>query len=307
MRAGVWYCAGAYFLWALFPLYFRLLVRSGALEIIAARIFFSFVVCVLALLLLRQWRSFRELLRDRRVVLVMSLAGVLIAVNWTAYVYGVNTGRTLDAALGYFINPLVAAVLGVVVLGERLNRIQWVAFGIGAVASVVLIIGYGQVPWIAFILAISFGSYGLVKKRVGGRVPVLHGLTMETAALTPIALAYVGYLVWTSQLTAHPTETYGWLVYLAGPVTVVPLLLFAAGAARVQLVTLGMLQYIAPIGQFLVGWLVFNEPMPAARWAGFVLVWLSVALFFFSAWRTWRLTHRPVMDRDSRGLPPPRT
>lgn len=292
MRAGVWYCAGAYFLWALFPLYFRLLERSGALEIIAARIVFSFVVCILALFLLRQWKSFRELVRDRRVVLVMSLAGVLIAINWTAYVYGVNTDRTLDAALGYFINPLVAAVLGVLVLGERLNRIQWLAFGIGAVASVVLIVGYGKVPWIAFVLALSFGTYGLVKKRVGGKVPALDGLTIETAALTPIALVYVGYLTWTSQLTAPPTEAYGWLVYLAGPVTVVPLLLFAVGAARVQLVTLGMLQYIAPIGQFLVGWLVFSEPMPAARWAGFILVWVSVGLFVFSAWRTWRLTQR---------------
>lgn len=299
MRAGVWYCAGAYFLWALFPLYFRLLERSGALEIIAARIVFSFVVCILALVLLRQWTSFRELLRDRRVVLVMSLAGVLIAVNWTAYVYGVNTGRTLDAALGYFINPLVAAVLGVAVLGERLNRIQWLAFGIGALASVVLIVGYGEVPWIAFILAVSFGTYGLVKKRVGGRVPALDGLTVETAALTPIALVYVGYLWWSSQLTAAPIQSYGWLVYLAGPITVVPLLLFAAGAARVQLVTLGMLQYIAPIGQFLVGWLIFNEPMPAARWAGFILVWVSVGLFVFSAWRTWRLTHRSVLERHS--------
>lgn len=299
MRAGVWYCASAYFLWALFPLYFRLLERSGALEIIAARIVFSFVVCVVALFLLRQWKSLGELIRDRRVLAVMSLAGVLIAINWTVYVYGVNTGRTLDAALGYFINPLVAAGLGVLVLGERLNRIQWLAFGVGALASGVLVVGYGKVPWIAFVLALSFGSYGLVKKRVGGRVPALDGLTIETAVLTPVALVYVGYLMWTSQLTAPPTQPYGWLVYLAGPVTVVPLLLFAAGAARVRLVTLGMLQYIAPIGQFLVGWLVFDEPMPAARWAGFVLVWISVGLFALSAWRTWRLTQQSAHRRDA--------
>lgn len=288
MKAGVWYCVGAYFLWALFPLYFKLLERSGALEIIASRIVFSFLSCLIVLAIVRRWSKLRVLVRDKRTVLIMTVAGVLIAINWTGYVYGVNTGRTLDAALGYFINPLVAALLGVLVLRERLNRLQWVAFGIGGLACVVIIIGYGKVPWIAFLLAFSFGSYGLVKKRVGGRVPALEGMTMETAALTPVALAYVAWLAATSGLTAPPDQAYGWLVYLAGPITLVPLLLFAAGAARVPLVTLGMVQYIAPIGQFLVGWLVFDEPMPLSRWLGFALVWVSVALFALSAYRNWR-------------------
>lgn len=288
MRDGVWQSVGAYFLWALFPLYFRLLERSGALEVIASRIIFSCVVCFVAILLLRQWKSFKEIASQPRVWWVLGLAGTLIAVNWTAYVYGVTTGRTLDAALGYFINPLVAAALGVIVLGERLSRAQWIAFAFGFAACGVLIVGYGEVPWIAFVLAITFGFYGLLKKRIGAKVTPLAGLAIETSVLVPVALLYVGFLAFRSELTAVPSEPYGWLVYLAGPITVAPLLLFAAGAAKVRLVTLGMVQYIAPIGQFLVGWLVFNEPMPLSRWVGFALVWVSVLIFIVSGYRAWR-------------------
>ena len=290
MRAGFWYCLSAYLIWAIFPLYFKLLGRSGALEIIASRIVFSFLSCLVALLVIRNWSTLLKLLKDRRVVAVMALAGTLIAINWTGYVYGVNTGRTLDAALGYFINPLVAAVLGVLILGERLSRMQWLAFGIGALACVVIIVGYGKVPWIAFLLAASFGTYGLVKKRVGGKVPALEGMTLETAALTPVAFGYVAYLAATDSLTAPPNTSYGWLVYLAGPITLVPLLLFAAGASRLPLVTVGMIQYVAPVGQFLVGWLVFDEPMPLSRWVGFVLVWISIAIFVYCAYRAWSIT-----------------
>lgn len=299
VRVGVLQCVGAYFLWALFPLYFRLLERSGAFEVIAARVTFSCLVCFIAITVLRQWKQLVKLARDRRVWFVMGLAGILITINWTVYVYGVNTGRTLDAALGYFINPLVIAMLGVLVLKERLKPAQWVAFGFGAAACVVIAVGYGQVPWIAFTLAGSFGLYGLVKKRVGAKVPPLAGLTFETTVVTPIALVYVAFLATRGGLTALPTEPYGWLVYLAGPITVIPLLLFAAGAAKVELVTVGIVQYIAPIGQFLVGWLVFAEPMPLSRWIGFVLVWISVSIFAISAYRQWRIgvrsrpTHPP--------------
>lgn len=288
VRVGVWQCVGAYFLWALFPLYFRLLERSGAFEVIAARVVFSCLVCFVVIVALRRWQQFVELIRDRRVVAVMALAGVLITINWTGYVYGVNSGRTLDAALGYFINPLFAAFLGVVVLKEKLRAAQWVAFAFGAAACVVITIGYGQIPWIAFTLAGSFGLYGLVKNRVGAKVPPLSGLALETAVVTPLALIYVGYLATRGTLTALPTEPYGWLVYLAGPITVIPLLLFAAGAGKVPLVTVGIVQYIAPIGQFLIGWLVFNEPMPLSRWIGFFLVWISVVIFAVSALLSWR-------------------
>lgn len=283
MRHGMVYGVLAYLAWSLFPLYFRLLERSGALEIIGYRVVCSLLFCGLLIAVMGQWDQVRDVLRQRRATAMLALAGVLVTLNWTFYVMGVNSGRTLDAALGYFINPLVAAVLGVVVLGERLSRLQWVAFGVGALACVVLVVGYGEVPWIGFGVAATFGVYGLLKNRVGARVPALVGLGVETAAVAPVLLGYLLWLGWTGAATASPITGYGWLMYLAGPITAVPLLLFAAGARRLPLVTLGMIQYVAPIGQFLIGWLVFGEPMPASRWVGFALVWVAVALFAAAA------------------------
>ncbi|TRY18823.1 EamA family transporter RarD [Tessaracoccus rhinocerotis] len=283
MDKGLLYGGGAYLLWALFPLYFKLLEDSPALEIIGYRVVCSLLFCVLLLAVGRQWRAVRAVLSNRRATWTLALAGVLVTANWTFYVVGVNSGRTLDAALGYFINPLVAAVLGVAVLGERLSRVQWVAFAVGTLACAVLIVGYGQVPWIAFGVAGTFGVYGLIKKQVGAKVPALVGLGVETAAVTPVMMAYLVWLGLAGGSTADPGTAYGWLMYLAGPITAVPLLLFAAGARRLRLVTLGMIQYIAPIGQFVLGWLVFDEPMPAQRWVGFVLVWTAVAMFVASA------------------------
>ncbi len=296
MRAGVLYSVAAYLLWSLFPLYFKLLARSGPLEIIGYRVVCSLVFCAIILFLVRGWHDVRALLTSRRTLLALALAGVLVTINWTIYVFGVNSGHTLDAALGYFINPLVAAALGVVVLRETMSRIQWVAFVVGAIACVVLAAGYGKVPWIAFGVAGSFGVYSLVKKQVGAKVTALAGLTIETATVAPLMVAYLVWLSLTGASTVEVASPYGWLMLAAGPVTAVPLLLFAASARRVRLVTLGMIQYIAPIGQFLLGWLVFDEPMPPERWAGFGLVWLAVALFAGSA--LWQLTRRFPRGRD---------
>ncbi len=273
----------AYVLWALFPLYFKLVERSGALEVVAYRVVCSLLLALLLLWGLGRWRSARSVIRDRRSRRLLALAGFLVAANWSIYVVGVVTDKTLDAALGYFINPLVAAALGVLVLRESLSRVQWLAFGIGAVAVVVLVLGYGEVPWIALGVATTFGIYGLLKKQLGATVAPLPGLAVETAAVAPVALAYLAWLQLSGLSTVSPVEPYGWLVYLSGPVTLVPLLLFAAGAKEMRLVTLGMIQYIAPIGQFLLGWLVFDEPMPPERWLGFLLVWLAVAIFAASA------------------------
>ncbi|RMB59630.1 EamA family transporter RarD [Tessaracoccus antarcticus] len=287
MRAGVVYSAAAYLLWSLFPLYFTLLARSGPLEIIGYRVVCSLVFCVLILAVVGGWRDVRGLLAQRRTALMLVAAGVLVTVNWTVYVVGVNSGRTLDAALGYFINPLVAAVLGVVVLRETMSRVQWVAFVVGVVACVVLALGYGKVPWIAFGVASTFGVYSLVKKQVGAKVTALSGLTVETATVAPVMVAYLVWLTLSGGSTVEVASPYGLLMMAAGPITAIPLLLFAAGARRVRLVTLGMIQYIAPIGQFLLGWLVFHEPMPPERWVGFALVWVAVALFAGSA--LWQL------------------
>lgn len=290
VRAGVLYSVAAYLLWSLFPLYFKLLSRSGALEIIGYRVVWALVFCMLTLTVFGGWRDVRGLLTSRRTAMVLAAAGVLVSLNWTVYVVGVNSGRTLDAALGYFINPLVAAALGVLVLRETMSRVQWVAFAVGAVACVVLILGYGKVPWIAFGVAGSFGLYSLLKKQVGAKVTALSGLTIETATVAPVMVAYLVWLSMSGGSTVNLASPYGLLMVAAGPITAIPLLLFAAGARRVRLVTLGMIQYIAPIGQFLLGWLVFNEPMPPERWVGFALVWVAVGLFAGSA--LWQLSRR---------------
>ncbi len=269
----------AYLMWGFFPLFFKLLENSGAVEIVAHRAIWSLVFCLLLIVILRQGKALLQVLRKRRAVLILALAGLLVAVNWSIYIYGITTHRTLDAALGYFINPLFSALLGVLVLREKLSRLQWVAFGFGMAAVIVMIVAYGQVPFVALGVATSFAIYGLAKKSVGAHVDPFAGLAIETAAITPIAVAY---LIW---LSAHQTTTIffgtttGWLAVLAGPITALPLLFFAAAARRVSLVTIGILQYIAPISQFLLGWLAFGEPMPPERWAGFILVWIAVILF----------------------------
>ncbi|MFT3889578.1 MAG: EamA family transporter RarD [Arachnia sp.] len=282
-RTGLGYGLAAYLLWGLFPLYFTLFARSGALEVVAHRALWSLMFCVLLLTVLRQWRDLRAALRDRKLALGLAVAGVLIVVNWSTYVFAVLIGHTLETALGYFINPLAVAALGILVLGERLRRLQWVAMGFGAASVLVMVIGYGQVPWIALILAGSFGTYSLVKKVAGRSVGALPGLAIETGAVAPIALGYLLWLGLAGQATATPLSGYGALLATTGIVTAVPLLLFAAAARRVSMVTIAVLQYIAPIGQFLLGWLVFHEPMPPMRWAGFALVWAAVAAFVVDA------------------------
>ena len=280
-RAGLGYGLAAYILWGLFPLYFQFFGRSGALEVVAHRALWSLGFCLLLIAMLRQWGLLRAALADRRTVAALALAGGLIVVNWTTYVFAVMTERTLETALGYFINPLAVAGLGILVLGERLRRLQWVAMAFGIASVAVMVVGYGQVPWIALTLAGSFGFYSLVKKLAGRSVGALPGLAIETAAVAPVAAAYLAYLAVTGGSTA--TGGYGALLATTGIVTAIPLLLFAAAARRVSMITIAILQYLAPIGQFLVGWLVFNEPMPAARWAGFTLVWAAVALFVADA------------------------
>ncbi len=282
-RTGLGYGLAAYLLWGLFPLYFTLFARSGAVEVVAHRALWSLVFCALLLTVLRQWGALREALRDRRLTLGLAVAGVLIVVNWSTYVLAVLTGHTLETALGYFINPLAVAALGIVVLGERLRRLQWLAMAFGAASVLVMVLGYGQVPWIALILACSFGTYSLVKKVAGRSVGALPGLAIETGAVAPVALGYLGWLVFAGEATASPASGYGALLATTGVVTAVPLLLFAAAARRVSMVTIAILQYVAPIGQFLLGWLVFHEPMPPMRWAGFALVWAAVVVFVVDA------------------------
>lgn len=278
-RKGLIAGASAYVLWGAMPLYFPLLEPAAPLEIIAHRIVWSLVVCVLMLLAARQLGRFGRVLRSPRTLGLLGIAAVLVATNWTIYVYGVLSGHVLDAALGYFVNPLVTVLLAVVVLRERLRPAQWVALALGAVAVAVITVGVGRVPWIALGVAFSFGLYGLVKNRTGRSVEALPGLAAETATLAPLAL---GYLVWLGATGAGTFTTtdpaHALLLASSGLVTAVPLLLFSSAARRIPLSLVGMLQYLAPVLQLLCGILVFHEDMPPARWAGFALVWAALAV-----------------------------
>jgi chloramphenicol-sensitive protein RarD len=278
-RRGTAFGALAFFLWGSFPLYFRALEPARPIEILLHRVVWALAVCLLALVVSRRIGLLRDVFRSGRLVGVLAVAAVLIAVNWGVYIAAVNTGHVVEAALGYFINPLVTVLVGVLVLHERLRRLQWTAVVIGAIAVVVLTVDYGRPPWIALVLAASFASYGLVKKQVGPRVTALASLTTETVVLAPFAL---GALVWL-EVTGRGSFTtdspwHGLLLASTGIATTVPLVLFAAGSRRVPLSTMGLLQFITPVLQLLVGVLLLDEQVPGTRWVGFGLVWVALAL-----------------------------
>ncbi len=276
---GLIYAVLAYGLWGTLPLYFLLLSPTGAFEVVPWRVLFSLVFCAVLITVTRRWIPFRELLRQKRIVWTMGLAGLLIFVNWQTYVFGTLSGHVVEAALGYFINPIVTVFLGVLVLHERLRVFQWVAVGISIAAVVVLTIGYGTLPWISLVLAFSFGFYGLIKKRVGSRVDALAGLTLETIWLAPIAIVQLIVVGAVSGLTIGTISPWHTALLLStGIVTAVPLLFFAAAARRLPLTSLGLIQFFAPILQFLVGVFVLHEPMPPERWVGFGLVWLALII-----------------------------
>jgi chloramphenicol-sensitive protein RarD len=277
-RAGVASGLAAYGLWGLFPLYFPLLEPAGGLEIVAHRVVWSLVFIGLLLTVVRRWPHVRAAVADRRTLLVLLGAAVLIAANWLVFVYGVNSGHVVETSLGYFINPLVSVLLGVVVFAERLRALQWVAVGIAAVAVAVLTVDYGRPPWIALTLAATFGLYGLMKKLV--RVEAAPGLFIETALVVVPAAVVLAVLHARGDGTAANAGTGHLLLLLSsGIATAVPLLLFASATRRIPLSTVGLLQYVTPLMQLAIGVFVYREPMPPARLAGFVIVWIALAVF----------------------------
>lgn len=310
-RTGLGLGLGAYLLWGFLPLYFPLLQPAGPVEIIAHRVVWSLLFCLVLLPLTGGWSAFVGALRDRRMLGTLAVAGALVAVNWLVFVHGVLTGHTVDTALGYYINPLVTVALAVLVLGERLRRAQWAALAIGAAAVVVITVGVGRLPWIALALAGTFGLYGLIKNRVGRTVPAVASLAVETTVLAPLALTYLGWLGTSGQAAfgAHGPWHAAALV-TSGVITAVPLLMFGAAARKLPLSVVGMLQYLAPTLQFLVGVLWFREEMPPARWIGFGLVWLALVLLTadgLRAARPARLARRPSARRSPvEPLSPPR-
>ena len=276
-----------YIMWGFFPLYFHSLAPANSFEVIAHRAIWGLVSCLVMVALFGRWNRLRAVIADREVAWRLSLAGVLIVINWTTYVYAVQSGHTVDAALGYFINPLVTVALARFVLKERLSLAQKVAVGLGAGAVVVLIIGLGRLPWVSLVLAFSFGFYRLVKKRVADRVPPLEGMVVETAAVAPPLLAYYGYLAATGATSFHVLAAdpsagpNAWLWHLlllvgAGVLTVIPLLLFARASRGLPLGVMGLIQYIGPCLQLIIGILVFHETMEPARWIGTAIIWLAL-------------------------------
>jgi chloramphenicol-sensitive protein RarD len=288
----------AYGMWGLVPLFWPLLKPAGAAEILAHRMVWSLAFVAVALLVIRRWAWAGELLRQPRKLALVTIAAAFITVNWGVYIWAVNSGHVVEASLGYFINPLVTIAMGVLLLKERLRPAQWAAVGVGLAAVIVLTVGYGRPPWISLTLAFSFATYGLVKKKVnlGG----IESLAAETAIQFLPALAYLLWL--NSQGTATFTQegpAHATLLASTGIVTALPLVCFGAAAIRVPLSTLGLLQYLAPVFQFLLGILYFHESMPPARWAGFALVWLALILLTWDALRAARQGARAVRERTA--------
>jgi chloramphenicol-sensitive protein RarD len=304
VRRGYLYGLAAYAMWGFFPLYFKLLQPAGPLEILAHRVVWSVVFVSVLLAALRNGRFLGRLIRDRRLFGGVALAAVLIALNWGTYIYAVNSDRVVETALGYFITPLVIVLLGVTTLGERLRPAQWAAVGTGACAVAVLTVDYGRLPYIALVLAVSFGSYSLIKKRLG--LPPAEGLFVESAVLALPALAYLTWAGFAGdarfgQVSAGHTL----LMVLSGAATAVPLLLFAGAANRVPLTALGILQYVAPILQLACGVLIFHEPMPPARLAGFALVWLALVVFTVDGLRSARASRTTTAATEPVAAVPP--
>lgn len=279
--AGVAYAGGAYLLWGVLPLYFLLLTPTGPWEVVAWRVLLSLVFCLLLLTVTRGWAAFGAIIRQPGLLTWTALAGVLIYVNWQVFLIGTLSGHIVETSLGYFINPITTVLLGVFVLKERIRRLQWAAIGIAAVAVIVIVLFYGSFPWIALSLTASFGVYGLIKKKIGPAVDAISGLTLESFWLIPIAVVQLMLVAATPEgltMGSHGVW-HAVLLGFAGVATAVPLLLFAAGTRRVNLTVIGMIQFVTPVMQFIIGAVVLGEPMPPERWAGFIIVWIAIGVF----------------------------
>jgi chloramphenicol-sensitive protein RarD len=283
MNPGVVYATLAYVAWGLFPLYFRLLVGVAPLEVVLHRTLWSLLFLLAVLLVKRHWAWLGQVLRQPRVLGAFALSAALLTCNWLTYVWAVQNHHVLDASLGYFILPLVNVAIGFFVLHERPRPWQWVAVAVAASGVLWLAVQAGHPPWIALVLALTFGAYGLLRKV--GALGALEGLTLETLLLFPFAASVLLYLTWQgdSALVAGHSDKLGWLM-LGGPLTALPLLLFAAGARRITLTTMGILQYISPSLQFALGVWVFQEAFEPTRLVGFGLIWAALLIYSAEGW-----------------------
>ena len=287
MQTGMIFAATAYAIWGVFPLYFKTLQDIPPIEIMLHRIVWSLAFVMLVLAWRRQWAWIGETVRRPKVLASFALSAVLLSTNWFIYIWAVNNGRIIDSSLGYFINPLVNVLLGFLLLRERLRPGQWMAVALAAAGVAWLTWQGGHLPWIGLLLAATFGTYGLLRKTAV--LGPLEGLSLETLLLFPLALAYLIVLTWNGHNTflAAPASS-RWLLIAAGPITAIPLLLFAAGARRIPLSVLGLLQYIGPSLQLLLGVWLYHEPFGGDRLIGFVMIWSALAVYSLEGlWRTW--------------------
>jgi len=285
MNRGVLYALSAYVAWGFLPVFWKAMQAATPLEILAHRIVWSTIFLLLVLLVLRQWQWLGPALRDRRIVLTFAISAVALSINWLTYIWAVNAGHVVESSLGYFINPLVNVLLGVLILQERLRWGQWIAVGLAAAGVLYLTISLGALPWIALTLAFSFGIYGFVRKTAA--LNSLQGLTLETLFMVVPASLYLFYLEGTHQAAFGPTAPLlSGLLLATGVVTAVPLLLFASGARRIPLSLIGLLQYATPTIQFILGVFLYHEPFSVTKLAGFALIWLALAVYSIeSLWR----------------------
>lgn len=295
VNKGILYGVGAYVLWGFFPIYWKFLHEVPALQVIGHRIGWSFILLMLYIALSGQWREFRSVAFHPRTVAIYAVAGILLSFNWLIYVWGVNAGFIVETSLGYFINPLLSVLLGVIFLRERLRAWQWVPVGLAALGVGYLTFVYGRPPWIALSLAFTFGFYGFVKKL--SPLGSLYGLTLETAIVFPLALLYLLFVEVTGTgAFLHDGLQVDLFLIGAGLVTTVPLLMFASAAKQIPLTVVGLLQYIAPTLQFLIGVLVYKEAFDFAHFVGFAIVWVALIFFAVESYTANRLPVQPIPE-----------
>jgi chloramphenicol-sensitive protein RarD len=287
---GVTLAVGAYLIWGSFPLFIDAASFASPFEVVVWRVVFGFVLAALIVTITRSWTPIIALLKKPKSLIWVFLAAVFIYANWQTYVFGVATGNVLETSLGYFINPLFTVLLGVLVLREKLRPLQWVALGIGFVAVIVVTFDFGRLPWIAFVLAGSFGMYSLAKNKMGSRVRAIHSFTIESGFLLPFAIIQLFIVGSFVQIQFGVAGVMGTSALIAfGFMTAVPLILFGAAASKIRLSSIGFIQYLTPVIQFLLGLFYFGEQMGPVRWAGFILVWIGLVVLTFDAYRDNRM------------------
>ncbi len=295
MKKGVLYGIGAYVLWGFFPIYWKVLHQVSAFQVIGHRIGWSFIVLIFFIVITRQWQEFRSVASNAKTIGIYAIAGVLLSINWLIYVWGVNADFIVETSLGYFINPLLSVLLGVLFLRERLRSAQWIPVVLAAIGVIYLTVVYGRLPWIALSLAFSFGFYGLVKKLAP--LGSLYGLTLETAIVFPIALVYLIFVeINGAGAFLHNGMRIDLFLAGSGIVTTIPLLMFASAAKQIPLTMVGILQYIAPTLQFLIGVFIYKEPFDQAHLIGFGIVWIALIVFWVENFVSNRTPVEPIPE-----------